>query len=1052
MYEVNPDESSNLLTPQSSNIKTVGSNTTKPPSILQKDDSPFTFDDDDESWAPSISSEQQDETNDNNDTNCPTNRTKLHNENDNEGQVPTTVRAPSQIASLDFETIVNTFSISATRERFLLPPVRRSDRSDVRGDAEEGATSGTSGYAYDTFRNKGPPEPKPEDGTKKGKDRPVRRRHRKKLSWRGYTGRTFFRWALVVLTGVLTGLVTILILVSTEYLISFRLENMSKIETASRKAVDAAVANFAEGGLDGTFSSFYRKYLFQEYARVFINYLLLNLGLALASSAMCLLVAPEAIGSGIPECIAYLNGVRVRRFTKPILLVVKVVGTVLSVSSSLIVGPEGPLVHLGAVIGAGLTKSAGLERFVWNVRTSWEEVWRVFCCKPEKHTKFKDDDKFNDDSDDDSSSEHSTAPGPCCSGITNLVSDLSHLRNDAERRDLISIGAAAGFAAAFGAPVGGVLFSLEEASTFFARNLLWKTLTATAAATFCVAVYRGDLAEYGVVSLNSYAAVEDAIFFNRVAEVPLYVLTGAVGGLLGAAFNAAWRWMGGGRKRFFEREHLASRTRKVWKLSEVAVLSVFTSAVLFTLPLVTDWSCRAPKATALSRLVGDGADDDGILTFDHRLNCKASEVNELGVIFFGSREEAIKSILADPEAYDYRTLLTVGLVFFPLMTLTFGVSLPSGIFMPTVLVGSALGGCAGIAFDTLLPAHKISPSTFALLGAAALLAGIQRNVVSLCVILVEGTGQTQILIPVILTVVVARHVGDRFGPGIYHIAMEIKGYPYLDHYVRTEFVMFRVEEIMSTPVRVVRPVETVGAIEKLLLDSSHNGFPVVDGETGKFLGLVRRDQLAALLQCGVFKGRKVDRARTMGRNRSIIDDPLHNLALHIKDDRFSSLPSLNGDTHTSDEASIELQNQAIGEDDVYDEDAWFVDNIHVASDGKIRTGLDDALPRRRSGGRRAKTRDRKDVVAKRNGKLVVTPREEERSLHVDIGAAMNRGAYCVTEGCPASKAYQMYTALGLRHLVVLGGKGGGDVVGILTRSNFDLGYMEGRTRYELRER
>lgn len=88
--------------------------------------------------------------------------------------------------------------------------------------------------------------------------------------------------------------------------------------------------------------------------------------------------------------------------------------------------------------------------------------------------------------------------------------------------------------------------------------------------------------------------------------------------------------------------------------------------------------------------------------------------------------------------------------------------------MPTVLVGSALGGCAGIEFDKWL-SHDASPSTFALLGAAALLAGIQRNVVSLCVILVEGTGQTKILIPVIVTVVAARYVGDLFCHGIYHI-------------------------------------------------------------------------------------------------------------------------------------------------------------------------------------------------------------------------------------------------------------------------------------------
>ena len=43
-----------------------------------------------------------------------------------------------------------------------------------------------------------------------------------------------------------------------------------------------------------------------------------------------------------------------------------------------------------------------------------------------------------------------------------------------KRREILSSAAAAGVAVAFGAPIGGVLFSLEEVSYYFPPKVMWQ--------------------------------------------------------------------------------------------------------------------------------------------------------------------------------------------------------------------------------------------------------------------------------------------------------------------------------------------------------------------------------------------------------------------------------------------------------------------------------------------------------------------------------------------------------------------------------------------------
>ena len=161
-------------------------------------------------------------------------------------------------------------------------------------------------------------------------------------------------------------------------------------------------------------------YYNNHHAGSFFTLLGLSIFYALIAAAICI-AEPAAAGSGLPEIKAYLNGINLNKVVRARIVFFKVIGMCFSCAAGLPLGKEGPMIHCGSVVGAAVSQG---RTFLLGFDTSW--------------TKFQD------------------------------------LRNDRSKRDFVTFGAAAGVAAAFSAPIGGVLFALEEGASFWSATLTFR--------------------------------------------------------------------------------------------------------------------------------------------------------------------------------------------------------------------------------------------------------------------------------------------------------------------------------------------------------------------------------------------------------------------------------------------------------------------------------------------------------------------------------------------------------------------------------------------------
>ncbi|PIK48359.1 putative chloride transport protein 6 [Apostichopus japonicus] len=500
--------------------------------------------------------------------------------------------------------------------------------------------------------------------------------------------------------------------------------------------------------------------------------LMAPLGILIAFNALFVLIAsvlcafePIAAGSGIPEIKCYLNGVKVPHVVRLKTLIAKAVGVLFSVSGGLFVGKEGPMIHSGAVVGAGIPQFQSIT--------------------------FK-----------------------------KLNFNFPFFRSDRDKRDFVSAGAAAGVAAAFGAPIGGVLFSLEEGSSFWNQALTWRTFFCAMSATFTLNFMLSGLyfKEWG--HLNIPGLIDFGLFQCHGGDCNLwtamdllfFIAMGLGGGLLGATFNAINKSITICRLRhpLFQRKYV--------RVLEAVFIAIVTAAVAFLAAMMLG-QCKP--------LSVDSASTSNISESVRTYFCPPGYYNDMATLFFNPQEEAIKQLFHQEGAFSLSSLAIFFGFFFLLSCWTYGCLVPSGLFVPCLLCGAAYGRFVGNVLTSFFNLSSVYSGTFALIGSAAFLGGVVRMTISLTVILIESTNEISYGLPIMVTLIVAKWSGDFFNKGLYDIHINLKNVPLLEWEADRQMETLQVSEIMERKACYLHLKTRVHTIIDILKTTTHNAFPVV---------------------------------------------------------------------------------------------------------------------------------------------------------------------------------------------------------------------------------
>jgi chloride channel protein, CIC family len=337
-------------------------------------------------------------------------------------------------------------------------------------------------------------------------------------------------------------------------------------------------------------------------------------------------------------------------------------------------------------------------------------------------------------------------------GVASIIA--RNLRLSRRRMRMFApIGAAAGLAAAFNAPISAILFVIEEVIGSWSAAVLGSLVLAAISSVVVARAFWGSEPMFRIPSIT----------LKDWRELLAYAVLGIFGGLLAPVFSAALGFL---------RPRLRALPR--WTLIlQPALAGLMVGAIGFF---------------GFPQVMGAGYD-----AIDQAMHGQFVWQMLLALVFL-------------------KLLATI---------LSFSSGTPGGMFAPTLFIGAMLGGAVGAFEKHFFPGLTGTVGAYALVGMGVLFAGFLRAPLTSVFMVLELSGNSSIIVPVILANTLAFLLSRSIQPvGIFEVFTRQDGLdlPSMEEQ-REESVLHIEDALQPVTIPVVRAADTIETASAALAEA-----------------------------------------------------------------------------------------------------------------------------------------------------------------------------------------------------------------------------------------